>query len=55
MAQQPFDIGTHWYQKELIQMTVPAELKSGSVPMTDASTSTEEDLGMPLSTLYSRK
>lgn len=39
----------------LIQMTVPAELKRGSVPMTDASTNTEDDLGMPLSTLYSRK
>ena len=37
------------------QMTVPAELNNGSVPMTDASTSTEEDLGMPLRTLYSRK
>ena len=26
------------------QMMVPAELKSGSVPMTEASTRTEEDL-----------
>jgi hypothetical protein len=34
---------------------VPAELKSGSVPMTDASTSTEDERGRPLSTRYSRK
>ena len=30
--------------------TVPALLNSGSVPMTDASTRTDDDLGLPFST-----